>query len=94
MRFGKSRIRYGTCFSSSKLVLFIAWRVQPRNYLLFACHVTNATAQSLQGARFVNFWYNGGREKKYGMVAPANAADVTPSNAQDVRQEAKKVPQK
>ena len=41
-----------------------AWRVQPRNYLLFACHGTNATAQLIQSARFVNYWYMGGREKK------------------------------
>ena len=30
-----------------------AWRVQPRNYLLLACHLTNATAQMVQGSRFV-----------------------------------------
>ena len=42
----------------------IAWRVQPRNYLLFACHATNATAQLTQGARFVNYWYMGGKDKK------------------------------
>lgn len=42
----------------------IAWRVQPRNYLLFACHATNSTAQITQGVRFVNYWYNGGKEKK------------------------------
>ncbi|KAF8198967.1 UPF0041-domain-containing protein [Pholiota molesta] len=41
-----------------------AWRVQPRNYLLFACHFTNATAQSIQETRFINYWYRGGREKK------------------------------
>ena len=40
-----------------------AWRVIPRNYLLFACHATNATAQSIQGARFINYWYMGGKEK-------------------------------
>lgn len=45
-----------------------AWRVQPRNYLLFACHLTNATAQSIQEARFINYWHNGGREKKYGVT--------------------------
>ena len=49
------------------LVCPLAWRVQPRNYLLFACHFTNATAQSVQDARFVNYWYNGGREKKRGI---------------------------
>lgn len=42
----------------------VAWRVKPRNYLLFACHATNATAQSVQGVRFLNYWYNGGKEKK------------------------------
>ena len=41
-----------------------AWRVQPRNYLLFACHATNATAQSIQAGRFVNYWYLGGKDKK------------------------------
>ncbi|KAF8350078.1 mitochondrial pyruvate carrier, partial [Amanita rubescens] len=43
-----------------------AWRVQPRNYLLFACHFTNATAQSLNDIRFVRYWHLGGREKKLG----------------------------
>lgn len=42
--------------------------MQPRNYLLFACHATNATAQTVQGARFTNYWYNGGREAKYGVT--------------------------
>ncbi|XP_067617581.1 mitochondrial pyruvate carrier 1 [Eurosta solidaginis] len=32
-----------------------AWKVQPRNLLLFACHFTNATAQSVQGIRFINY---------------------------------------
>jgi len=41
--------------------------VQPRNYLLFACHLTNATAQSLQELRYLNYWHNGGREKKLGI---------------------------
>lgn len=38
--------------------------VQPRNYLLLACHTANATAQSIQDIRFVNYWYRGGRERK------------------------------
>ena len=28
----------------SCLFMRFAWRVQPRNYMLFACHVTNASA--------------------------------------------------
>ncbi|CAD6573669.1 MAG: hypothetical protein TREMPRED_000884 [Tremellales sp. Tagirdzhanova-0007] len=42
-----------------------AWRVQPRNYLLFACHATNAVAQLTQEARWANYWYAGGREKRH-----------------------------
>jgi len=44
--------------------ILIAWRVDPRNYLLFACHATNATAQILNDARFVRYWYMGGRDLK------------------------------
>ncbi|PIL31926.1 hypothetical protein GSI_06630 [Ganoderma sinense ZZ0214-1] len=50
--------------SYSMVFMRFAWRVQPRNYLLFACHATNATAQLVQGARFVNYWYMGGKENK------------------------------
>jgi len=34
-----------------------AWKVQPRNLLLFACHITNATAQSIQLSRFIHHNY-------------------------------------
>ena len=50
-----------------------AWRVQPRNYLLFACHATNATAQSIQAGRFVNYWYMGGRDKQLAEKGPVAA---------------------
>jgi len=42
-----------------------AWRVQPRNYLLFACHFTNSIAQLTHEARWANYWYLGGRERKH-----------------------------
>ncbi|KAA8495620.1 Mitochondrial pyruvate carrier 1 [Porphyridium purpureum] len=32
----------------SILFMRFAWRVQPRNYLLFACHITNETVQLYQ----------------------------------------------
>ncbi|EJF66730.1 hypothetical protein DICSQDRAFT_164572 [Dichomitus squalens LYAD-421 SS1] len=48
----------------SLVFMRFAWRVQPRNYLLFACHATNATAQLIQGGRFVNYWYLGGQDKE------------------------------
>ncbi|KAG0664268.1 pyruvate transporter mpc1 [Rhodotorula mucilaginosa] len=49
--------------SYSLVFMRFAWRVQPRNYLLFACHATNATAQSLQGARFIQYNYLGNKDK-------------------------------
>ncbi|KAH8120150.1 UPF0041-domain-containing protein [Phellopilus nigrolimitatus] len=50
----------------SMVFMRFAWRVQPRNYLLFACHATNTAAQLVQETRFVNYWYFGGREKTHG----------------------------
>ncbi|GAA5994891.1 pyruvate transporter MPC1 [Rhodotorula paludigena] len=46
--------------SYSLVFMRFAWRVQPRNYLLFACHATNATTQGLQGVRFLQYNYMGG----------------------------------
>lgn len=34
-----------------------AIKVQPRNMLLFACHVVNEGAQITQGCRFVKYHY-------------------------------------
>lgn len=50
---------------ASAMFMRFAWRVQPRNYLLFACHATNLTAQLVQEARWLNYWKFGGREKKF-----------------------------
>jgi hypothetical protein len=61
------------------LTFFKAWRVQPRNYLLFACHSTNAVAQSVQDIRFVNYWYRGGREKKLGLKEEEKTSTVQSS---------------
>ncbi|KAF9114179.1 pyruvate transporter mpc1 [Mortierella sp. 14UC] len=45
----------------SLLFMRFAWMVQPRNYLLFACHATNETAQLIQGYRFINYHHFGGK---------------------------------
>jgi hypothetical protein len=45
-----------------------ALAVQPKNYLLFGCHVVNFGAQATQGARWYTYWYMGGR---------ANAKQIT-----------------
>ncbi|KAJ3056694.1 pyruvate transporter mpc1 [Rhizophlyctis rosea] len=47
----------------SALFMRFAWMVQPRNYLLFACHATNEACQLVQGSRYIQYWHMGGREK-------------------------------
>ncbi|KAB7505669.1 Mitochondrial pyruvate carrier 1 [Armadillidium nasatum] len=41
----------------SLVFMRFAIKVQPRNLLLFACHVTNETAQIIQGYRLVKYEY-------------------------------------
>ncbi|CAB3403370.1 unnamed protein product [Caenorhabditis bovis] len=41
----------------SAVFMRFAWHVQPRNLLLFACHVCNFSAQGAQLARYVNHNY-------------------------------------
>ncbi|KAL2768848.1 mitochondrial pyruvate carrier 1-like protein, partial [Daubentonia madagascariensis] len=36
-----------------------AYRVQPRNLLLMACHGTNVVAQSIQAQRYIRYHYGG-----------------------------------
>ncbi|XP_070980593.1 mitochondrial pyruvate carrier 1-like [Oncorhynchus clarkii lewisi] len=42
-----------TCYSL--LFMRFAYKVQPRNWLLFACHLTNETAQLIQGSRLIKY---------------------------------------
>uniref|UniRef100_A0A914EE66 Mitochondrial pyruvate carrier n=1 Tax=Acrobeloides nanus TaxID=290746 RepID=A0A914EE66_9BILA len=41
----------------SSVFMRFAWKVQPRNLLLFACHFTNVNAQSGQLVRYLNHHY-------------------------------------
>ena len=41
-----------------------AWVVQPRNYLLLACHLTNETAQLIQLGRKITWGRRGGWVKQ------------------------------
>ncbi|KAJ4486104.1 hypothetical protein J3R30DRAFT_1455584 [Lentinula aciculospora] len=61
-----------TCYSLT--FSRFAWVVQPRNYLLLACHLTNVTAQSIQLYRFNEYWNRGGRERKLGLTGVAQDA--------------------
>uniref|UniRef100_A0A7R9Z5L1 Mitochondrial pyruvate carrier n=1 Tax=Chlamydomonas euryale TaxID=1486919 RepID=A0A7R9Z5L1_9CHLO len=40
----------------SVLFMRFAWEVQPRNYLLFACHACNECVQLTQMGRWYNWW--------------------------------------
>ncbi|XP_076655562.1 mitochondrial pyruvate carrier [Halictus rubicundus] len=41
----------------SMMFMRFAWKVQPRNLFLFACHFVNSCAQLTQGYRFFNYHY-------------------------------------
>lgn len=58
------------CYSA--VFMRFAWKVQPRNLLLFACHITNFTAQGAQGFRFLNHHYISDNKQK--VAATANKA--------------------
>ncbi|KAF6766051.1 UPF0041-domain-containing protein [Ephemerocybe angulata] len=63
------------CYS----MVFMRFECSPGTTLLFACHATNATAQSIQEIRFVNYWYNGGREKKLAALEEGAPTRTVPS---------------
>ncbi|WFD36503.1 pyruvate transporter mpc1 [Malassezia cuniculi] len=46
----------------SLVFMRFAWRVQPRNLLLFACHFVNASAQGVQCARLANYHFRHGKD--------------------------------
>ena len=71
----------------SLVFMRFAWRVQPRNYLLFACHATNASAQVVQVGRWVNYWKFGGREKKHPeLVAADKVSDKVGQGVEKVKE--------
>ncbi|XP_034505875.1 mitochondrial pyruvate carrier 1-like protein [Ailuropoda melanoleuca] len=53
-----------------------AYRIQPRNLLLLACHSTNVVAQSVQLSRYLNYQY-GGDAAAATAAGPAAAAAAT-----------------
>ncbi|XP_021963440.1 mitochondrial pyruvate carrier 1 [Folsomia candida] len=61
----------------SLIFMRFAWKVQPRNLLLLACHITNECAQLTQGARFIQYEYMGGKEKD-----PETVLTTTTSSSQ------------
>jgi len=70
--FISGKMTFALCCYSGVFMRF-AYMVQPRNWLLFACHFTNECAQLTQGARLINHNNLGGKEKE----AAAAAATAT-----------------
>ncbi|CEP62435.1 pyruvate transporter MPC1 LALA0_S05e05600g [Lachancea lanzarotensis] len=58
----------------SGVFMKFALTVQPKNFLLFGCHVVNSLAQTGQAMRFVNYHYLGGAESKAKNDAVADSA--------------------
>uniref|UniRef100_A0A671DW43 Mitochondrial pyruvate carrier n=1 Tax=Rhinolophus ferrumequinum TaxID=59479 RepID=A0A671DW43_RHIFE len=52
-----------------------AYRVQPRNLLLMACHGTNVMVQSMQASRYLTYHYGGGAAEA--TAAATAAATIT-----------------
>ncbi|KAM3853850.1 mitochondrial pyruvate carrier 1 [Vipera latastei] len=48
------RMTFALCCYSLTFMRF-AYKVQPRNWLLFACHFTNELAQLTQGGRLIKY---------------------------------------
>uniref|UniRef100_A0A8C4VCN2 Mitochondrial pyruvate carrier n=1 Tax=Falco tinnunculus TaxID=100819 RepID=A0A8C4VCN2_FALTI len=48
------RMTFALCCYSLTFMRF-AYKVQPRNWLLFACHLTNEVAQLIQGGRLIKY---------------------------------------
>ncbi|VCX42665.1 unnamed protein product [Gulo gulo] len=69
------RMTVALIFYSMAFMRF-AYRVQPRNLLLFVCHSTNVVAQSVQLSRYLNFYYGGGASAAVGTTA-ATTPDPT-----------------
>ena len=65
------KMTFALCCYSGVFMRF-AYMVQPRNWLLAACHFTNECAQLTQGlARLINYEYLGGKEKTEATAAAA-----------------------
>lgn len=61
----------------SCLFMRFAWMVQPRNYLLLACHASNETVQLYQLSR----WYRWSTSEEGQAAAAAAAQDAAAATA-------------
>jgi mitochondrial pyruvate carrier 1 len=60
--------------------------IQPKNYLLFACHFVNECSQLTQGYRFVDWHYWGGKEKAAQAGLLSEAKDTVAAAGEKVKE--------
>ncbi|XP_040858985.1 mitochondrial pyruvate carrier 1-like protein [Ochotona curzoniae] len=65
----------------SLIFMRFAYRVQPRNLLLLACHSANATLQSIQASRYLAYHYGGGKASTAAQATVAPLAVATTAAA-------------
>ena len=65
----------GVLCGYSLLFMRFAWMVQPRNYLLLACHASNEVAQCYQLSRWANYKLSGSSS------TPVTTADTSSTPA-------------
>uniref|UniRef100_A0A1A9Z8B7 Mitochondrial pyruvate carrier n=1 Tax=Glossina pallidipes TaxID=7398 RepID=A0A1A9Z8B7_GLOPL len=55
----------------SAVFMRFALKVKPKNMLLFACHVTNGTVQTIQGVRYIQYQFS---SDKKAIAVPSSAS--------------------
>ncbi|XP_017372476.1 mitochondrial pyruvate carrier 1-like protein [Cebus imitator] len=66
----------------SSIFMRFAYRVQPRNLLLMACHGTNVVAQCVQASRYLHYRFGGGAMAKARDPPATTAAAATSPSSQ------------
>ncbi|KAJ8945871.1 hypothetical protein NQ318_002711 [Aromia moschata] len=62
-KFISGKMTFALCLYSAMFMRF-AWKVQPQNMLLFACHFTNEGTQLVQLTRYLKYNYVDKKEEK------------------------------
>ncbi|KAK3329801.1 UPF0041 domain-containing protein [Apodospora peruviana] len=74
------KMTFALCIYSATFMRY-SLAVTPANYLLFACHAINETAQLTQGYRYLQYHNWGGKEK---MDLAKGAAEAATDKAKEV----------
>jgi mitochondrial pyruvate carrier 1 len=74
----------------SAVFMRYALAVTPKNYLLFACHFINEGSQLVQGYRFIDYHYWGGKDNPNVKAAIETAQTKAKAAAKDATAKAEK----